>query len=138
MPRKALAAASAWMPMFRTPQQRLRGLVGGLGSGRRFIIVRPDHHDASRYAAERISQLTQRTNQFNLTTRRYSVAEIRAMLDRDRVYTMAMRDRFSDYGTVAVVIARDGERLGEAEVDSLLMSCRAFGCRIAMISRSPE
>lgn len=79
---------------------------------------------------ERISQLTQRTNQFNLTTRRYSAAEIRAMLDRDRVYTMAMRDRFSDYGTVGVAIARDGERPGEAEIDSLLMSCRAFGRRI--------
>lgn len=79
---------------------------------------------------ERISQLTQRTNQFNLTTRRYSVAEIRAILERDRVYTMAMCDRFSDYGTVAVAIARDGERPSEAEIDSLLMSCRAFGRRI--------
>lgn len=79
---------------------------------------------------ERISQLTQRTNQFNLTTRRYSVAEVRAMLERDRVYTMAMRDRFSDYGTVAVAIARDGEREREAEIDTLLMSCRAFGRRI--------
>ena len=79
---------------------------------------------------ERISQLTQRTNQFNLTTRRYSVAQLRAMLERDRVYTMAMRDRFSDYGTVGVAIVRDTERPGEAEIDSLLMSCRAFGRRI--------
>lgn len=79
---------------------------------------------------ERISQLTQRTNQFNLTTHRYSVAETRAMMDRDRVYTMAMRDRFSDYGTIAVAIVREGERPGEAEIDSLLMSCRAFGRRI--------
>ena len=80
--------------------------------------------------AERISQLTRRTNQFNLTTRRYSVAEVRAMLKRDRVYAMAMRDRFSEYGTVAVAIVRDTERPGEAEIDSLLMSCRAFGRRI--------
>ena len=78
---------------------------------------------------DRISQLTQRTNQFNLTTRRYSVPDVRGMLERDRVYTMAMRDRFSDYGTVAVAIVKE-TTAGEADIDSLMMSCRAFGRRI--------
>ena len=79
---------------------------------------------------DRISQLTQRTNQFNLTTRRYSAAEVRAMLPRDQIYTMAMRDRFSDYGTVAVAIVKETGHAEEVDIDSLLMSCRAFGRRI--------
>ena len=116
----------------RTDVQRraLREKVGGYREFLESLGIELTIRRGASAQVERISQLTQRTNQFNLTTRRYPVAEVRAMLERDRVYTMAMRDRFSDYGTVAVAIVRDGERPREAEIDSLLMSCRAFGRRI--------
>ncbi len=116
----------------RTDLQRrtLRGRVGGYRDYLESLRIELTIWLGAPEQVERISQLTQRTNQFNLTTRRYSVAQVRAMLERDRVYTMAMRDRFSDYGTVALAIVKDSEHAGEAEIDSLIMSCRAFGRRI--------
>jgi FkbH-like protein len=75
----------------------------------------------------RVSQLTQKTNQFNLTTRRYSEGEIRAFVaspDTD-VFYLKLRDRISDLGIIGAAIVRyNGE---PAEIDSFLMSCRAIG-----------
>lgn len=74
----------------------------------------------------RVAQLTQRTNQFNFTSRRRSEAEIRALLDSGaRCLVTAVRDRFGDYGDVGVVIyTTEGDR---CTVDTLLLSCRALG-----------
>ena len=77
---------------------------------------------------ERVSQLTQKTNQFNLTTRRYSIPEIAGMLDReDRVgvYYLEMRDKFGDYGIVGVIILKDTD--GRTLIDTFLLSCRVIG-----------
>jgi FkbH-like protein len=75
----------------------------------------------------RVSQLTQKTNQFNLTTRRYSEQQI-AELAADpsaAVYTVSTQDRFGDNGLVGVAIAKFvGE---ECELDSFLLSCRVIG-----------
>jgi FkbH-like protein len=75
----------------------------------------------------RVSQLTQKTNQFNLTTRRYTeqqIAEMAAGPDW-RVWTLRVKDRYADNGLVGVAIARvDGE---VSEIDTFLMSCRVIG-----------
>lgn len=75
---------------------------------------------------DRIAQLTGKTNQFNLTTRRYTRAEIESMARDDRFVTLYGRltDRFGDNGLIAVVI---GEKRGE-ELHILLwlMSCRVL------------
>jgi FkbH-like protein len=75
----------------------------------------------------RIAQLTQKTNQFNLTTRRYSEQQI-AELAADpnwRVLSIRVRDRFGDHGLVGVAITRDE---GNAcEIDTFLLSCRVIG-----------
>lgn len=77
---------------------------------------------------ERISQLTQRTNQFNVTTHRYTPDDIRRWMERGTVYSMRMRDRFSDYGTIAVVISHpDDTEADRWVIDTFLLSCRAFG-----------
>jgi FkbH-like protein len=78
--------------------------------------------------AERIAQLTQRTNQFNLTTRRYTAAEIqRFMRDPDwLVAHFSLADVFGDNGLVGVALLR-GLATGDAEFDSFLMSCRVIG-----------
>jgi FkbH-like protein len=79
----------------------------------------------------RIAQLTQRTNQFNLTTRRYTEGEVKAFMRDGLVYTLAMKDRFSDYGTVGSAMVRlKGD---EAEMDTLLLSCRAFGREVEYV-----
>jgi FkbH-like protein len=74
----------------------------------------------------RASQLTQKTNQFNLTTRRYSEAEMASALDDSglRVYIGGLSDRFGDYGKVVLCMARvSGE---SASIENFLMSCRVM------------
>ena len=75
----------------------------------------------------RVAQLTQKTNQLNMTTRRYSEQEIAAFAaDPDaRVYWINVRDRFGDNGVVGVMIVRtEGETWA---FDTFLMSCRVIG-----------
>jgi FkbH-like protein len=75
----------------------------------------------------RAAQLTQKTNQFNATTRRYTDAEVRQMAADARctVRTVAVRDRFGDNGIVGLILARqDGATL---DIDTLLLSCRVIG-----------
>ncbi|HMG21295.1 MAG TPA: hypothetical protein VK607_08270, partial [Kofleriaceae bacterium] len=76
----------------------------------------------------RAAQLTQKTNQFNLTTVRRSEADVEAMR-RDpawRLYALDVTDRFGDYGTTGLVFAR---RVDDAtwDLDTVLLSCRVLG-----------
>ena len=73
----------------------------------------------------RVSQLTQRTNQFNFTTRRRSEPEMRALGGGTTVQAVRVSDRFGDYGLVGIVIATDAA--DAVEVDTLLLSCRVLG-----------
>ena len=79
---------------------------------------------------DRVAQLTQRTNQFNLTTRRYDAGTIASMCASERFVVVALRarDRHGDYGLVGVGIAELTE--GTARVDSLMLSCRALGRKL--------
>lgn len=75
----------------------------------------------------RVAQLTNKTNQFNLTTIRRTEAEIRALLNESdhNVYAIRVSDKFGDYGLVGVaVVGHFGARW---EVDTFLMSCRVLG-----------
>lgn len=75
----------------------------------------------------RTAQLTQKTNQFNLTTRRYSEQDLAAMAadPRNRVWTISLKDRFGDNGVVGVAITMPA---GDAvEIDTFLLSCRVIG-----------
>ena len=77
----------------------------------------------------RVSQLTQRTNQFNFTTLRRTEGEIdRLCASGVECLVVTVRDRFGDYGLVGVMIFRSHERV--LELDSLLLSCRALGRRV--------
>lgn len=78
----------------------------------------------------RAAQMCQRTNQFNLTARRYTAAELESMLNSPdtEAYVLAVKDRFGDNGITGLGILRlNGE---SAELDSLLLSCRVLGRRI--------
>ncbi|HUC01319.1 MAG TPA: HAD-IIIC family phosphatase [Candidatus Paceibacterota bacterium] len=75
----------------------------------------------------RIAQLTQKTNQFNLTTRRYSEADVKKMIaDGAFVFSANVSDKFGDYGTVILAIVIPGSG-SEATLDTFLMSCRVMG-----------
>lgn len=75
----------------------------------------------------RVSQLTQKTNQFNTTTRRYSEQQISTMAESPDwdVYAVRVRDRFGDNGIVGVVIVHDSDDI--SDIDTYLLSCRVIG-----------
>ncbi len=75
---------------------------------------------------DRIAQLTNKTNQFNLTTRRYTLAEIETISADDRYIGLYGRlsDRFGDNGLISIVLGRkEGTVL---HLDLWLMSCRVL------------
>jgi len=83
--------------------------------------------DASR---KRIAQLIAKSNQFNLTTRRYSEAAIAALQAQPDIFTLQARleDIFGDNGMISVVICRQIAQ--RWEIDSWIMSCRVLGRRV--------
>jgi FkbH-like protein len=84
-----------------------------------YIEVREEH-------VGRVAQLTNKTNQFNVTTIRRTEAEIRALLASDDHLIRAIRvtDKFGDYGLVGAAILETGDP--EWVVDTFLMSCRVL------------
>ena len=80
----------------------------------------------------RIVQLINKSNQFNLTTRRYSEAEVAALEEDPQAFTLQVRltDVFGDNGMISVVICRDAPEAGGPRtwaIDTWLMSCRVLG-----------
>ena len=86
---------------------------------------------------KRAAQLTQRTNQFNLTTCRYSEADIKAMMGNPnwRIYVLGLKDKFGDNGTVGLAIVEIQPKCWR--VDTFLMSCRVIGRQVedALVDR---
>jgi FkbH-like protein len=80
---------------------------------------------------QRITQLINKTNQFNLTTRRYTDQDVLAVMHDQRAFGLQLRliDRFGDNGVISVIIGRmrdDGDLL----IDTWLMSCRVLGRQV--------
>ncbi len=79
----------------------------------------------------RIAQLISKSNQFNLTTRRYSEAEVKALQNDASHLTLQIRlvDSFGDNGMISVVVCKplDEQTL---EFDTWLMSCRVLGRKV--------
>ena len=100
------------------------------------VEIEPD----TRLSLPRIAQLTGKTNQFNLTTRRYTEAEIIELKTRGwRVFGARVRDRFGDNGLTGVIIAGPTES-DTWSIDTLLLSCRVMGRGVetALLARAVE
>ncbi len=82
------------------------------------------------FTEPRIANLLMKTNQFNLTTKRYVKAEIQDMRQKSNVYIyyLQVKDRFGDEGIVGVTIINEEEKVWI--IDSFLMSCRIIGRKI--------
>ena len=94
----------------------------------------------------RITQLINKTNQFNLTTRRYTEAQVQSFEEDSATYTLQVRlqDRFGDLGMIALVIANESVIASKSvianegassdvktwEFDTWLMSCRVLGRKV--------
>jgi len=105
---------------YREESLSLKDFVKGLQ-------LRLDVSEVTESEIERVSQLTRRTNQFNLTTIRRSEAEIRSFLKRAGTRCLVVRaaDRFGDYGLVGVLMYE--VEANRYKVDTLLLSCRVLG-----------
>jgi len=81
-----------------------------------------------RIGLTRVVQLINKTNQFNLTTRRRTEEEVAAIMDDPRAFGLQIRltDRFGDNGIIAIVIGRVDEARS-CRIDTWLMSCRVLG-----------
>ncbi len=81
---------------------------------------------ADKNSIERITQLFNKTNQFNLTTIRYSQAQLELLLSdqNNHLFCMEMTDRFGDYGVIAAALLKGNS------IDSFVLSCRAFGKQV--------
>lgn len=90
--------------------------------GLKVFIYPPDRADLAR-----VTQLINKTNQFNVATKRYAQEEVEAFIaaaDR-RLYCMSVSDKFGEYGLVGVsMIVENGP---DWTIDNFLMSCRVLG-----------
>lgn len=74
----------------------------------------------------RAAQMTQKTNQFNLTTKRYTESDIRLILSNGGLgWTLAVKDRFGDNGITGLCLVTES-----GNIDTFLMSCRVLGKQI--------
>lgn len=69
----------------------------------------------------RIAELTQKTNQFNLTTKRYTEDQIKGLMPWIKIYTLSVKDKFGDHGITGVCIVMDNQ------ISNFLLSCRILG-----------
>ncbi len=78
----------------------------------------------------RVSQLTQRTNQFNLSTKRRSEEDIEMLMHNPNVkcWTVEVEDRFGEYGLTGVLIIENQD--DKLLIDTFLLSCRVLGREI--------
>jgi FkbH-like protein len=80
----------------------------------------------------RMSQMSQKTNQFNLTTKRYTEGDIQNFIDESNssVYAFSLSDKFGDSGVTGLSIVTANGNTDTADIDTLLMSCRVIGRNI--------
>lgn len=78
---------------------------------------------------ERAAQLCQRTNQFNMTTIRFSEEDIESMISDPAftILTASVCDRFGDYGITGLLILKLDQEGNEAMIEVFLLSCRVLG-----------
>ncbi|KLU65066.1 NLI interacting factor-like phosphatase [Desulfosporosinus acididurans] len=87
-------------------------------------------HPANTFTIPRIAQMTLKTNQFNLTTRRYEEGQIRAMAASNRYLIAGVQviDKFGDNGITGLVMVEKGDQ--RWRIDNFLLSCRVIGRKI--------
>ena len=105
----------------------LQGSVASLEDFYRSLDMKLDVFSVTAADIQRVAQLTQKTNQFSLTTKRYSEADIARYMDDPffEVFAARVTDRFGDSGIIAVAIVEVGDE--SARLDTFLMSCRVIG-----------
>ena len=87
---------------------------------------------ANEFNIPRIAQMTQKTNQFNLTTKRYTDADVRIFLQNGwKIWCISVADKFGDNGITGCIIIKPNDNHNDnhvdVEIDTFLLSCRILG-----------
>lgn len=79
---------------------------------------------------ERVVQLINKTNQFNVTTKRYTQADVEAIAadPNNAIFVVYSSDKYGDSGLISVIILKGNE--AEVVIDTFLMSCRVMGRKL--------
>ena len=127
-PRSITAEDGERTAQYRVEAQRkaLLASVTDMGSYLESLAMEGSISEFSAVDAPRLAQLINKSNQFNLTTRRRTEADLQALMTDPayRCFSVRLKDRFGDHGLISIVITKkEGDAL---EVDTWLMSCRVL------------
>jgi FkbH-like protein len=113
----------------------LRASATDLDGYLRSLEMRLPWGQFDKLSQQRVVQLINKTNQFNLTTRRYTDADVEAVIAHPSQFGLHMRllDRFGDNGIIAIVIGKLGED-ASLVIDTWLMSCRVLGRQVEAVT----
>ena len=91
------------------------------------LVIKP----ASKITIPRIAQMTQKTNQFNLTTKRYNESDILNLISNNyKIFTLEVSDKFGEQGITGLIILQSCKINQSISIQSLLLSCRILGKKI--------
>lgn len=94
------------------------------------LEMKADIHFMRNDEIERVHQLCNKTNQFNFTTKRYTLKEVSNMAEDENfdIFTVSSSDKFGDNGLVGVLICKKVDN--KVDIDTFLMSCRVMGRKL--------
>lgn len=111
-------------------REEFKSKVMNLDSFLKQLEIKINIIKADKMTIPRIAQLTQKTNQFNLTTKRYQEEDIINFLSSNEyiIESINVKDKFGDYGITGVIIVKKYKNYWD--IDSFLLSCRILGKNI--------
>ncbi|VVB83548.1 Uncharacterised protein [uncultured archaeon] len=115
-------------------RDELKAKVSDLNSFLNELKLEGEIISVNDFNISRTSQLTQKTNQFNLTTKRYSEGDINSFL-KDENYLLKLirvKDKFGDYGITGLAVFKKIDN-SISELDNFLLSCRILGKNIEFV-----
>jgi FkbH-like protein len=112
-------------------REALKSSVTDLDSYLRGLEMQLVWRPFDKIGLQRTVQLINKSNQFNLTTRRYTEEDVLAVMDDPSAFGLQLRliDRFGDNGVIAIIIGRLRDD-GDLYIDTWLMSCRVLGRQV--------
>ena len=104
-------------------------LVGNLEGFLRSLELRAVLEPVQASNLDRVVQMLGKTNQFNLTTRRHRLEDVKHLTAEPHAVSLCLRlvDKFGDQGIVGVILSGPAKEADALAVDSFLVSCRALG-----------
>jgi FkbH-like protein len=113
---------------YRREQERAeaRACAGNLNDFLAGLHMRAACEPVTDANIERVTQLTNKTNQFNLTTKRRTLAEVRQVAATGWSGVFSLQDRYGDYGIIGLMFCVPAAEPAAWEIDTWLMSCRVL------------